>query len=148
LRGLPGRGGFTLVELLVALAIMVLVAASLPVALNRMLPARRAITAADRLVGDIRYLQEQAMRSGLPGQLEVLPAGYRLSASGVSPREITLAKTTTLQFRGRGEERTLAQLMVFPDGTATAGTFAVLDSGRRAVVEVSMLTGKARRRRE
>lgn len=142
-----GARGFTLIEMLVALAIMILVAASLPVALNRMIPARRAATTADRLVSDIRWLQEQSIGNGAITSLDVLPAGYRLNVPGKLTKQIDLTSTTSLNLRGLGEERPLTHLTIFPDGTTSAGRFEVMDSGRRALVEVSMLTGRARRLR-
>jgi len=63
--------GFTLVELMVVLTILALLAASLPVALNRFVPARRVVTAADRLIADVHRLQSEAAGPGVPTRLVV-----------------------------------------------------------------------------
>ena len=143
----PARfGGFTLIELMVVLAIMTLMAASLPLALNRMLPGRRVVVAADALVTDIRWLQARATESGRPAILRLMKRGYRLEAQPTRPpRVVTLADSTTLQLRRSDDRRAVNELTVYPDGTSVAGRFELLDSGRSAIVEISMLTGRARR---
>jgi type II secretion system protein H len=133
--------GFTLIELLVALAIMVLIASSVPVALNRMLPSRRVAVAADRLVADLQWLRSESIRMQAPGQLTVLPDGYRMEV-GHSQQNISLADTMRIQLRAREGERELQQLMFFPDGTASPVRIAVGDSGRNVDLEVGMLTGR------
>lgn len=136
--------GFTLVELLVAVAIMVLLVASLPVALNRMLPGRRVVTTAEQLIADIRWLQGESLRTGQRTRLAVRSNGYLLEMSGSTAKEVRLAATMALSLRGQGEERTMSHLVMFPDGTTSPGRLDLVDSGRRAAVEVSMLTGRAR----
>ena len=139
------HAGFTLIELLVVLTIMVLLSASIPMALNRVLPARRVHVSAEDLITDIRWLQEQAARGKQPGRLEISPGGYRLSTDGAAFRQVALAHTTTIRLHASGEQRSLQQLVVYPDGTATPANFEIEDSGRAARVEVGMLTGRARR---
>jgi Tfp pilus assembly protein FimT len=128
---------------MVVLAILALLAASLPVALNRLLPARRTAMAADRLIADVRLLQSEAATTGAATRMILTDSGYRLDVG--SPREVTLTASTTLHFRARDEDRELHQLIVYPDGTASPGRFEIADSGRQAVVDISMLTGNARR---
>lgn len=136
--------GFTLIELLVALAIMVLIAAALPIALGRMLPGRRLTVAADQLVTDLQWLQAQSIRSRTPGQLTLLPEGYQMEV-GPSERRVTIAPTTQIHLRARADERELQRLTFFPDGTAVPALLAVADSGRRVDLEVRMLTGRVSR---
>lgn len=125
--------GFTLVEMMVVLAIFALLAASLPLALNRFIPARRVTATADQLVADVRRLQSEAASAGAPVRMVVA--------------DIALPASTTLRFRAREDDRVLRELTVYPDGTASAGRFVIADSGRQAVVEIGMLTGSARRTR-
>jgi general secretion pathway protein H len=144
-----GEGrGFTLVELMVVLAILALLAASLPIALNRLLPARRTVAAADRLMADVRLLQSEAATTGAPARLILTESGYRLDAgSRRAATDVALAESTTLHFRAREDDRELSELVVYPNGTASPGRFEIADSGRQAFVEIAMLTGNARRAR-
>jgi len=142
------RRGFTLVELMVVLAILALLAASLPVALNRFLPARRTAAAADRLIADVHRLQSEAATVGAPAQLTLTGSGYRLDFAGQrAATEVALPASTTLRFRARDEDRALRELTVYPDGTASPGRFEIADSGKQAVIEIGLLTGSARRAR-
>jgi len=118
---------------MVVLTILALLAASLPVALNRFVPARRVVTAADRLISAVHRLQSEAAGTGVPTRLVVT--------------ELALPASTTVRFRARDEDRTLRELVLYPDGTASPGRFEISDSGRHAVVEIAMLTGSARRAR-
>jgi general secretion pathway protein H len=135
---------FTLIEMMVVLAIVVLMSAAVPFALNRLLPARRASVAAERLVADIHWLQSQAAVTSTPARLAVLPSGYRLE-SAQRVRDVIWPGSTTVRLWAAGEDRDLPELTLYPDGTASAGRFELADSGRRATVVVSMLAGRARR---
>lgn len=142
------KRGFTLVELMVVLTILALLAAAMPIALNRFMPARRTIAAADKLVADVRRMQSEAASTGLPARMTLTVSGYRLDTTGErGASEVTLPPSTTLRFRARDEDRPLRELIIYPDGTASPGRFEIADSGRRAVVEVGMLTGSVRRLR-
>ncbi|HEY7641627.1 MAG TPA: prepilin-type N-terminal cleavage/methylation domain-containing protein [Steroidobacteraceae bacterium] len=127
-----GRG-FTLVEMMVVLTIMALLAASVPLALNRFMPTRRITATADHLIAEVERLQSEAASSGRPARLVVT--------------EFALPTSTTLRFRAREDDRPLRELVLYPDGTASGGRFMIADSGREAVVEIGMLTGRARRTR-
>jgi general secretion pathway protein H len=134
--------GFTLIELLVVLMIMVLIAASLPTALTRLLPSRRITVTADRLVTDLQWLQSESIRLRTPGQLTLLGNGYRMEVGQVVVRSAQIASTTQLNIHARGDGRDLDRLLMFPDGSAQPGRIAVTDSGRRAELEIGMLTGR------
>lgn len=138
------RTGFTLIELLVALAIMVLIAAALPIALGRLLPGRRVMAAADQLVADLQWLQGESIRARAPGQLTLLPHGYKM-AVGHSQENVAFASSTRIQLRARADERELSQLIFFPDGTAVPGRLSIADSGRSVALEVGMLTGRVQK---
>lgn len=143
-RSRRGRG-FTLIELLVAMVIVALLAAALPFAWNRLLPARRVTTATDRLLLDVRWLQTEAMNRGVVGRLLLQQGGYRLEIERAEPITRSLPGTLTVQFVAVGGAAVVSEVRVFPDGTSTPGVFTVEDSGRRAQVELSMLTGRVRR---
>lgn len=140
--------GFTLVEIMVVLTILALLAASLPVALNRFIPARRTVAAADKLIADVHRMQSEAASAGVPARLTLTALGYRLDlGASRGTTEVALPASTLLRFRARDEDRPLRELIVYPDGTASPGRFEIADSGKRAVVEITMLTGSVRRTR-
>lgn len=141
-----GSRGFTLIELLVALTIMVLIAASVPTALSRLLPGRRVTVAADRLVTDLQWLQSESIRQRTSGQLTLADDGYRMDV-GRTGRSAELASTTRVTLRARTDGRDLQRLVMFPDGSAEPGRIVVTDSGRKAELEVGMLTGRIHRLR-
>jgi general secretion pathway protein H len=140
------RRGFTLVELMVVLAVAALLATSIPLALNRLMPARRTIAAADRLIADVQRLQSEAASSGAVARMRMNGTGYELDIPGQRAlATVTLPGSMTLRLRAREEDRPLRELVVYPDGTASPGRFEFADSGRQAVVEIGMLTGRPRR---
>lgn len=136
--------GFTLVEMMVVLTILALLAASLPLALNRFVPARRTVAAADALLADVRRMQSESASAGAPARLTLTASGYRLDLGARVSREVTLPASTTVRLRARDEDRPLRELVIYPDGTASPGRFEIADSGRRAAVEIGMLTGSVR----
>jgi hypothetical protein len=106
-----------------------------------MLPGRRVAVAADRLVADLQWLQGESIRAKAPGQLALLPDGYRMEV-GQRKQNVSLPGTMRMQLRARADERELRQLMFFPDGTAVPALISVVDSGRDVDLEVGMLTGR------
>ena len=140
--------GFTLVEMMVVLAVLALLAASLPLAINRLVPARRTVAAADRLLADVSRMQSESASAGAPARLTLTASGYRLDFGGTrASSEVALPASTSLRLRARDEDRPLHELVVYPDGTASPGRLEIADSGRSAAVEIGMLTGSARRTR-
>lgn len=138
--------GFTLIELMVVLAIVVLTVSAIPYAFNRALPSRRVAAAADALVSDVRWLQLQAAVSGRPARIVVLDGHYRMDAGAAAARpEARLASSTTVTLHASEDDRIIRELVVHPDGSSSAGWFELSDSGRRERVDVAMLDGRARR---
>lgn len=148
-RSIPRRAwraaaGFTLIELMVALAIMVLIAAAVPMALGRLMPGRRVAVAADQLTADLQWLQGEALRAQAPASLTLQPRGYSLDVQS-DRRVVSLPSTTRLQVRAQADARELERLLIFPDGTASPSRILISDSGRQIELQVSMLTGRVSR---
>lgn len=137
--------GFTLIELMVVLAIIVLLIAAIPFAANRLLPSRRVATTMDRLLQDMRWLEAQSIASGAAGRLTLESRGYRLHV-GSTAESRQLPASTVVRIRAVADNRPLTDLAVFPDGTRASGILEVEDSGRRAQVELTMLPHRARPR--
>jgi general secretion pathway protein H len=132
--------GFTLLELMVVIAIMAALTALFPLALNRFLPARRVDAAARELIADIRLAQSRAAASGKPQSIEPTAHGYRIPT--VAAREWRASTQVALQSLDGAAG--MPALRVFADGSSTGGRFTIRDGERVRTVSVSELTGRLR----
>lgn len=118
-RGTGRAAGFTLLELLVVLAILGLGAAALVPALGSGAGGVSSSTAARDLVTALRAARAAALESGHPVRFEL--AAHRGAAAIEGPTSVTF----------------------LPDGGATAARFVVRPGGQ--TVAVDWLTGAVRR---
>jgi prepilin-type N-terminal cleavage/methylation domain-containing protein len=154
------RGGFTLIELVVVLA----VTATLAVTIVPRLSNENLLVAAqaDRLANDLRYVQSLAMTQGQRYVLDLGSGppytGYSLkTASGVAVRHPASGLTTALAFDGAvtasGTTNLSAGLIGFdgrgvpytnsPFSLLTVGATITLDSnGRQRSVSIAPQTGR------
>jgi type II secretion system protein H len=143
-----GRG-FTLLELMVVMAILVMMATLFPFALNRALPSRRVATTTERLVSMVREAQSTSLVSGRPVTLQLQGHGLTAVAQGPSSTTASSDKEHSLSFPQSTEVsmtdpdgRALTALVVYPDGSSQGGRFEVQDTGHRGTVLVSAVTGR------
>ena len=145
-RRAPTRG-FTLLELMVVIAIMAALTAVFPLALNRFVPARRVDAAARELVADIHLAQARSVASGKPATLVATGHGYRVTVAE-SGKETALIRqwrvSTVLELESVEGATDQNSLRIFPDGSSTGGRFTVRDGQRTRVVLVSELTSRVR----
>jgi general secretion pathway protein H len=147
--GTGSAGGFTLLELLVVLAILVMAAALFPLALNRALPARRVSTTVDRLVAAVHEAQAESVTRGLPVTLTLVGDGLEASAKSARAllRPVKFSESVHVDLRdGNGQAAT--SLTVFPDGSAQGGQYQIAAGEHLSLVQVSGLTGRVDARRE
>jgi Tfp pilus assembly protein FimT len=130
---------------MVVLAIAILLAAALPLALQRVLPARRVTAATDRMLADIRWSQAQAIASGRAAHIETADHGYAIRIGSRTERHVQLAASTSLHVQSGSPATANVVLTLYPDGTSGGGRFELADSGRLTHIEVSLLTGRVRR---
>lgn len=123
------EAGFTLLELLVVLAIMVLAVTAFPIALDRALPGRRVRAATERLEAEIRHAEIQSIAQDRPQRLSVAELASQFSAS------------TQVDAAGPGG-RPLQTLVIYPDGSTTGARLVVSDGSVRSIVAVSEITGR------
>jgi hypothetical protein len=133
-----------LIELMVVLTIITLIAGAMPFALNRILPARRVALTAQTLITNVRWLQIQSSVTGAPGRITLQPSGYQLHVRE-QKRQVELAHSTLLRFMQPETAAKLDELVLFPDGTGLPARIEISDSGRRVMLEMSMLSGRLRR---
>jgi general secretion pathway protein H len=133
-----GNRGFTLLELLVVLAIMVLLAGAWPFAAPRLFPAQQLRNEAQRLVASLRSARMTARISGVPQSVELLGAGEAYKTS-LEPHELP----TGVIARMRNDEASRPPgVMFFPDGSSTGGVIDLKLPKRTVSVEVGKITGR------
>ena len=135
--------GFTLLELLVVLAVLVLLTLAIPVALPRLAPAQQLRVAAESLASALRAARDEAVLSGRPAVLT--PRGEPAAGAQLEDANgpVVWAPGHALDVRWQtAEGRPAASLEFYPDGSAS-GVAARLAIGRRSIlVEVSAMTGR------
>jgi prepilin-type N-terminal cleavage/methylation domain-containing protein len=127
------EAGFTLIELAVVLAVVVLMASILPVALERVMPSRRVSATAQRIVSVIREAQADSLASGRPMRVEL--------ASLAFPQSIHVELLDP-------EGQALRELVTYPDGSLPAARFNIIERNHRAAVVISGITGRIRLERD
>lgn len=140
------RRGFTLVELLVVLAIAGLLLAVTPPLITAALPGVELKAAARRTAGALRLTRETAIAEGRPAAfvLDIEQHRYRIEGAGRArdgalPAGIDL-KLVAAEDEMRGE--TVGAVRFFPDGTSTGGR-VILSRGERGYqVGVNWLSGR------
>ena len=126
------HAGFTLLELLVVLAVIALIAAAVPVALRQMMPAQQLKVAAADLATQLRDLQSTAVRTG------------RTQAFGAqTAREVPPGITIEMFAPGAGT-LSMRAIDFHPDGSTSGGRIVLSSGERRRELQVSALTGRVR----
>jgi general secretion pathway protein H len=134
-----GSAGFTLLELLVVLAIMVLIAAAWPLASSRVFAAQHMRNESQQLAGAIRVAQMTARITGQPQELRVYEEGraYRIAAD---THELPVG--LTLSIRGQSAETSAERFLLFPDGSSSGETLAISFQERTSTVRILPATGR------
>jgi len=143
---LPPNAGFTLIELMVVLAILVLTTAIIPLSISRMLPGRRVAVAVERIGSAIHYAQATSRVQGRPIEIEVQEHALMLSAQGEAQSSIasmsTILSSSTQVSAASNDGRKIHRLVVYPDGATSGGEIDIVDGIHHDSVSISMLTGR------
>lgn len=135
--------GFSLIELLVVLAIIGLMLAVLPRFIVGS-PGVQLRAAADGLAATLRQLHETAIRGQVTTGFALDPKArtYRLStalAARALPAIVTGVEITTVAFLP-GER--IAHILFYPDGSASGGTIRLRHADLSAGIRIDWLTGR------
>jgi prepilin-type N-terminal cleavage/methylation domain-containing protein len=133
-----GDRGFTLLELLVVLTIMVLLAAAWPFAAPRLFPAQQLRNTAQSFVADARLARLIARTTGARQEVKVESGGtsYTTADGGHALRSGIL-------MRIRGEESSSSpHLDFYPDGSSSGAIVDLALPSRSLSIAVSPLTGQ------
>ena len=125
-------GGFTLIEMLVVLAVLGMVLAVTLLHGRSRNPALEASSAAGIVAAVLRAARAQAIAEDRPVRVSVDPAQHSLRVNGRPPRtlrpEIAAVPPTGIAFA--------------PDGSASGGAVLVAEGAHRLAVQVDWLTGR------
>src|SRR5436190_13557023 len=144
----PSRAqGFTLIEIVVALALVAVVLGFVAMASSGGLKRAALSHAGQDLVAALRYTRGQAIVTGAEQRLEldVEKQTYHAPkrAEVELPRGLKLALLTAAQER---ISETSGAIRFFPDGSSTGGRVRLTAGERQWDVEVGWLTGEVRLR--
>jgi len=125
------RRGFTLLELIIVLALIAMLATALPIAFRTLIPGQQLRVAAADLASELRALQS---RSELTGEVQQYRAADVQAVAGI---QIHFSSTTPVS-------EPLDSVQFFPDGSSSGGRITLALGERRRALEVSALTGRVR----
>jgi general secretion pathway protein H len=138
-----GERGFTLLELLVVLAIIGVMLAFVPGFMLRGQPGMDVDVAARSIADALRQARSQAVLQNRE-QLFALDVEERLFRAGGQRAPVQIDRGIEVTFQSARSElmsEAIGQIRFFPDGSATGGRIGLTLDGRRAEVAVDWLTG-------
>lgn len=123
--------GFTLLEMLVVLAIAGLIAGLGFPRLQGQVTAQEMRTGVASVTALLRRARAAAVRSGVPTNVVVAPQGNAIRIVGAAPLALPASVRVTAD----------APLTFYNDGSAQGGGIAVAGAGRRVRIDVAAATG-------
>jgi general secretion pathway protein H len=142
--GLKRRArGFTLVELLVVMAIAAVAMTAVPTLFSAAFPGLEMKSAARRTAATLRLARESAIRRGEETAVLVDLEHHRLTLEGY--RALSLPDRLSLRLDAASSELIDAQrgtIRFFPDGSSTGGRLVLSHGGHGYQIGVTWLTGR------
>jgi general secretion pathway protein H len=135
--------GFTLIELMVCLAILAVIIALLPPLLDRARDGAALAEAARSLAASLRETRQQAIATGRAERfaIDLATGTFRGGEGKVQrlPGGISLSLVTTADERLNDRS---GAILFFPDGSSTGGGLSLVRDTRRHDIQVDWLTGR------
>jgi prepilin-type N-terminal cleavage/methylation domain-containing protein len=135
-----GNRGFTLLELLVVLTILVLLAGAWSFAAPRLFPAQQLRNETQRLIVALRLARMSARIRGAPQKVTLSLSGISASRAIVSDEIPRGVNALTPEGETSAGEKTLT---LYPDGASTGAVITIGVGGKTATVRVGPVTGRA-----
>jgi general secretion pathway protein H len=134
-----GNRGFTLLELLVVLAIMVLLAGAWPFAARRLFPTQQLRNESQKLIATLRGARMTARLSGAPQRIDLLQGGSGYQANSESHE---LPTGVIARIRSDDASQPIG-VKFFSDGSSSGGVIDLRLANRTVSIQVGRITGRA-----
>jgi general secretion pathway protein H len=135
-----GEEGFTLLELLVVLTIIVLLAGAWPLAAPHLYPGQQLRNESQRLLSSLRAARTTARLTGSEQPFDIQRSG---TAYRVATETRNLPTGLTLRLLDDAGSLRSVHLTFYPDGSSTGGTLDLAFPRRHVTVSVGRMTGRA-----
>ena len=144
LRDAPGIAqarGFTLIEMLAVIVLIAIGATVTAVSLHGRSRSELQ-AAAQRVAAGLRDTRTRAMATGKPQWFSVDLRAHAYTVPGRDPRGFPAAATVQVESAAEaGEQRGVARIGYFPDGSSSGGNITLSEAKRSSRVDVDWLTG-------
>ncbi|MBS7457779.1 type II secretion system protein XpsH [Coralloluteibacterium stylophorae] len=146
----PARGaervrGFTLLEIVVVIALVAVITTTLAVSLTGGLDGMRVRTAVKEVAAQLRFARARAIVSGQAQDFVVDPQARRWQGaegrSGELPDGFDIVATGAREVQ---PTEGVAAIRFFPDGSATGGRIELVRGEARWRIDIAWLTGEVR----
>lgn len=127
---LPGRSGFSLVEMMMVVLLIGIVATVAAPPMFRYLQSSRLQTTADKMTADLQFARSLAIANGVILQFSTTEAGYILR----NPSDGSVLRTEN--FEGGMQLAAAQNTFFFPWGMADATTFTMNGHGQSRQINV------------
>lgn len=92
------QGGLTLIELMVAIAILAILATVAAPSFTRYFAAQRVKGAAEEIYADLQFARMESVQRNAPVQVTFASGGYTIVSNGVTLKQASLHQGSTISF--------------------------------------------------